>query len=372
MTLPRIRLFSTSVTWAVLGVVLLCAVSAVICREARGQQPSTPRSEESLRYRADPMHFWVGTTLQGRFWNNPVYKHLLETQFNSAISIIMFPLTQPQPGRFDFEGMDRDMRFAKEHNMKLFGAALVYRSGLGPDWFKESCHRWSRDKMEQLLKNRIETLVRHGGDVFYGWEVVNEPTNPSHNGCWSAVLGDEDYIAKAFRYAHDANPHVQLLLNDTFGHDGINKSKAQEFFDLLRRLKSKNVPIDVAGIEMHLHADVLRPSYIDEFKWYLAQAKSAGVQVQVTEMDVTLPAPGPTADALQKQKEIYHDVVHTCLKDPNCTAFNTWGTADSMRYMHRQEVSEQRFHEEAPLLFDENLKPKPGFYGVLQALEEDR
>jgi GH35 family endo-1,4-beta-xylanase len=36
---------------------------------------------------------------------------------------------------------------------------------------------------------------------------------------------------------------------------------------------------------MHLHIDVLRPSYIDEFNWFLAQAKEVGVQVQITEMD---------------------------------------------------------------------------------------
>ena len=371
MTPPRISLFATSVT-SVLMAVLICAVSVVCSRAARGQQQSAPEAEDTLRRYADPMHFWVGTTMQGRFWNHPVYKHLLETQFNSGISIVMFDMTQPQPDKFDFDGMDRDMHFAKDHDMKLFGAALVYRSGLGPDWFKGQCRTWSRDKMDQLLKNRVETIVRHGGDTFYGWEVVNEPTSPSHNGCWSAVLGDEDYIAKAFRYARDANPDVQLLLNDTFGHDGIDKPKAQEFFDLVRRLKSKNVPIDVAGIEMHLHSDVLRPSYIDEFKWYLSQAKSAGVQVQVTEMDVYLPGPGSTPEALQKQAEIYYNVIHTCLKDPNCTAFSTWGTADGMRYSHRLEVSEQRFHEEAPLLFDESFRPKPAFYRVLQALKEDR
>jgi endo-1,4-beta-xylanase len=344
----------------------------MVCRVVRAQRQPARKSEESLRHYADPMHFWVGTTLQGRFWNDPVYKQILETHFNSAISIIMFDMTQPEPGNFDFDGMDRDMRFAKDHNMKLFGSALVYRSGLGPEWFNQSCRTWSRDKMDQVLKNRIQTLVRHGGDMFYGWEVVNEPTNPSHNGCWSAVLGEDDYIADAFRYAREANPDAQLLLNDTFGHDGVNRPKAQEFFDLAHRLKSKGVPIDVAGIEMHLEANVLRAGYVDEFRWFLAQAKSIGLQVQVTEMTVRLGAGGPTREALQQQQAIYYNVAHTCLRDPNCTAFNTWGTADSMRYLRRQEVSEQEFHQEAPLMFDENLKPKPAFYGVLQALKEGR
>jgi endo-1,4-beta-xylanase len=344
----------------------------MVCRVVRAQLQPAQHPEDSLRHYADPMHFWVGTTLQGRFWNNPAYKQILETHFNSAVSIILFDMTQPEPGKFDFDNMDRNISFAKEHNMKLVGVALVYRSGLGPDWFKESCGSWSRERMDQVLKNRIETLVKHGGDTFYGWEVVNEPTNPSHNGCWSKVLGGEDYIADAFRYAHEANPHAQLLLNDTFGHDGVDKPKAQEFLDLAHRLKSKGVPIDVAGIEMHLETKALRPSYVDEFRWFLAQAKSIGLQVQVTEMTVRLGAEGPTAEALRQQQSIYYNVAHTCLSDPNCTAFNTWGTADSLRYDRRREVSEQEFHQEAPLLFDENLKPKPAFYGLLQALKEGR
>jgi endo-1,4-beta-xylanase len=369
---PRVRLSLRLIRGTAPLVLLVCAVYALSYRTAGTQERPAPQSQQTLRSYADPMHFWVGTTMQGRAWKNPAYMHLLGTQYNSGISIVMFPQTQPQPQGFDFDGMDRDMRFAKEHNLKLFGAALVYRSGLGPDWFKGSCRAWSQDKMDQLLKNRVQTIVRHGGDMFYGWEVVNEPTNPSHNGCWSAVLGDEDYIAKAFRYAHEANPNVQLLLNDTFGHEGVNKAKAQEFFELARRLKSKGVPIDVAGIEMHLQSDGLHTNYIDEFKWYLGEAKSVGLRVQVTEMDVYLPAPGPTPEALRQQKDIYYNVLHTCLKDTNCTAFSTWGTGDGIRYAHMAEVSEQRFHEEAPLLFDENFSPKPAFNGVLQALQEGR
>jgi hypothetical protein len=79
----------------------------------------------------DALHFWIGTGFQGRYWYNSKYKHILATPFNSGVSIIMFPMTQPQAGEFDFGGMDRDMSFAKDHGMKLFGAALVYRPSSG-------------------------------------------------------------------------------------------------------------------------------------------------------------------------------------------------------------------------------------------------
>ena len=317
--------------------------------------PITARSggQETLRSYADALHFWLGTPIQGRYWNDPKYKNILAVDFNSAVSIVMFPMTQPQPGKFDFGGMDRDMSFADAHGMKLFGAALVYRPGGGPDWFKEQCRTWSKDKMDQVLRDQIHAVVRHGGNTFYGWEVVNEPVSPARNGCWSQVLGQDEYIARAFRYAREAAPNAELLLNETFGHDGIDKAKAREFFDLIRRLKSSGSPIDVAGIEMHLQLDGLHPSYIDEFKGFLAQAKEVGVQVQVTEMDVTLSRGDSLPDSLQKQQEIFYNVLHTCLKDSNCTGFTTWGTGDNMRYVHSLEVSPDQFSAEKPLLFDE-------------------
>jgi endo-1,4-beta-xylanase len=336
--------------------------------------PITSRSggQETLRSYADALHFWLGATFQGRYWFDAKYKNILATHFNSGVSIVMFPLTEPQPGKFDLGGMDRDMSFAEAHGMKLFGAALVYRPGGGPDWLKDQCRTWSKTKMDQVLRDHIHTVVQHGGDTFYGWEVVNEPTNPSYNGCWSQVLGRDEYIARAFRYAREAAPNAELLLNDTFGRDGIDKAKAREFFDLVRRLKHSGVPIDAVGIEMHLELDPLRPSYIDEFKWFLAQAKEVGVQVQVTEMDVTLSNGDSLPDSLQKQQEIFYNVLHTCLKDSNCTGFTTWGTGDNMRYMRSLEVPPDEFKAEKPLLFDDNLNPKPAFAGVLEALKEGR
>ncbi len=93
-----------------------------------------------------------------------------------------------------------------------------------------------------ILKDHIQAVVRHGGDTYYSWEVVNEPTNPTHNGCWSRVLGEDDYIVKAFQYAREANPNALLLLNDTFGQGGIDKERVDEFFSLVDRVKKKGCP----------------------------------------------------------------------------------------------------------------------------------
>jgi len=329
---------------------------------ASPQTKDAGSENETLRQAAEKTGFWVGTTIQGRMWNRDAeYKPVLSREFNAAVSIVFQNGTQPQRGRFDFDAMDEAMSFAKQHNMKLMGHCLVYRNANSLPWLRfndEACGGWSAKDLDQILKEHIETIVHHGGDSYYAWEVANEPTQQMHNSCWAHILGEEQYMVKAFQYAREANPTALLLLNDTFGQAGIEKDRADNFFALVKRLKDAGAPVDAVGTEMHWEMSQLRPSYLDEFKDFLAMARKAGVKVHVTEMDVKQgPANSPEASA--KQKEIFYNVVHTCLLDSNCIGFMTWGIAD-------------RYTEAKPVLFDDDFKKKPAYYGVLQALHEGR
>lgn len=327
----------------------------------------------TLRQAADPFGFWVGTTIQGRMWNrDPEYKPVMGREFNAGVSIVFPNLTQPERGHFDFDAMDEAMSFAKQHNMKLMGHCLVYRNMQTAPWMNfrsAQCGGWSARELDEILKEHIESVVRHGGDTYYAWEVVNEPTNPTHNGCWSRVLGDDDYIVKAFQYARNANPHALLLLNDTFGQAGIDRERADEFFSLVERAKKKGAPIDVVGTEMHWELPQLRPTYLDEFKAFLDSARKLGVKVHITEMDV-YQGPDDTPEAFAKQKEVFYNVVHACLKDSNCIGFMTWGIAD--RYSWLRTSDWKNLPNAKPVLFDEQYGKKPAYYGVMEALKEGR
>jgi endo-1,4-beta-xylanase len=256
--------------------------------------------------------------------------------------------------------------------MKLMGHCLVYRNMQTAPWMNfrdQRCGGWSPKELDDILKEHIQAVVHHGGDTYYSWEVVNEPTNPTHNGCWSRVLGEDDYIVKAFQYAREANPNALLLLNDTFGQGGIDKERADEFWSMVNRLKKKGAPIDVVGTEMHWELPQLRPTYLDEFKDFLAKAREAGVKVHITEMDV-YQGTDDTPEAFNKQKEVFYNVVHTCLKDSNCIGFMTWGIAD--RYSWLRTSDWKNMPNAKPVLFDENYSKKPAYYGVLQALKDGR
>ena len=175
-------------------------------------------------------------------------------------------------------------------------------------------------------------------------------------------------IPNASRYVYEGNPNVPIMLNETFGQEGVDKAKADAFFDLIKRVRALGGRIDVAGCEMHLEAQRLRPTYVDEFKYFLDQARKLGLQVQVTEMDVYQGPPGTFQDPYENQKQIFYNIAHACVKDSNCTTFAVWGLADQFSWLR----TAKDLTDANPVLFDERYNKKPAYYGVLQALKEGR
>lgn len=357
---------------------LLILSAAVLLLGASGMNSelSPDKENETLRQYADKLGFGVGVFVQPRYWKqDPQHKRIIETEFNRAVA---WPVTiQRERGHYDFDFMDEEMKMAREHNMKLFGAGLVYRSLSSPPWLHfldRNCGGWSEQEIDKIMKDDIQTIVRHGGDLFYAWEVVNEPVSKGHNGCWTYLFGGYEHggqdrmIAKASQYVYQANPNVPILLNDTFGQEGLDKGKVDDFFALIKRVRALGGRIDAVGTEMHLEAHRLRPTYVDEFKYFLDQARKNNLTAQVTEMDVYQGPEGSFQDPYENQKSVFYNIAHACLKDSNCTTFTVWGVADQFSWLHEAKG----LTDANPLLFDSQFRKKPAYYGVLQALKEGR
>src|ERR1051325_3637440 len=79
-----------------------------------------------------------------------------------------------------------------------------------------SGRRCTRDSLLARMRDHIHTLVgRYKGRV-KGWDVVNEALNEDgtlRKSPWLAIIG-EDFIAKAFQFAHEADPAAELYYND--------------------------------------------------------------------------------------------------------------------------------------------------------------
>jgi len=321
--------------------------------------------EPTLREAAGARHFAIGSVIQGRYWKTDApYRDLLAHEFNLAVAITFMDLTQPEAGKFNFKAMDESIAFANEHQMKLFGAALIYRQDQNPEWLKEP-KSWNASKLDAVLKTHIETVVKHGGDAFSIWEVVNEPLSAPNNP-WGQAFGRDKYIERAFRYAKAANPNAQMLLNQTFGRSGVDRATTDEFFDLVTHLKKAGTPIDAVGVEMHLRLEGLRATYLDELRYFLERSQKAGVIAYVTELDVTDPDPSRPAD-VERQAQVFHDVTRICIGTEPCHGLIVWGLSDKRSWI--RDNHNEGHPNARPLLFDDNYVKKSSYSGVLTALQ---
>ena len=192
---------------------------------------------------------------------------LIKKHFNSLTpgNELKWDATEPQEGQFNFTRADQIFNFAQENGIAFRGHTLIWHSQT-PDWVFHNADGTlvSKDILFQRMKLHIEAEVgRYKGKV-YAWDVVNEIIEPAdgnpgglRNSLWYQIAGEE-YIEKAFQYAHEADPDAELFINDYNTHQ---PEKRQDLHDLIKRLKDKGVPVDGIGHQMHI--DIQSPSVQD-------------------------------------------------------------------------------------------------------------
>jgi endo-1,4-beta-xylanase len=103
----------------------------------------------------------------------------------------------------------------------------------------------------------------------------------------------------------------------------------------------------------------------------IARLAALGVQVHITEFDVSLPLDSngqlrtdARGDDLIRQAEVYRGVVRACLQNPGCTAIQTWGFTDKYSWIG----SHSNGTCGAALPFDHAYKPKPAYNAMLEEM----
>jgi endo-1,4-beta-xylanase len=322
-----------------------------------------------LRVYADRIGFGIGTAYQARENADPLFPPVFSKQFNTVMMKTFMERIEPMKDEWDWSFPDEAFGKAEANDQKIFGGPLVYNNPNAPAWLlfdRKDCGAWTADELEGIMRQYIQNVIDRYGKLVAGWEVVNEPvTNPET--CWRRILGT-GYITRAFQYAHAANPDARLMVNDGFGWEGVDKDATDRFFSFVKQLKNSGAPVDMVGIQMHLNAETLHPSYPEEFRYFLDQAREAGVEVQITEMDVYQGPPGHFPDPWEVQRRIYRTITQICVADANCTDLIVWGVSD--RYTWLAKKYKNDFIDPQPLLFDNQFREKPAFFGVLEALRD--
>ncbi|WP_306185684.1 endo-1,4-beta-xylanase [Streptomyces sp. MK5] len=264
--------------------------------------------------------------------------------------------TEPQQGVFDWSKGDEIVKLARANHQKVRAHTLVWHSQL-PDWL--TSRDWTPDELRAVLKKHITAEVRHYRGKVYSWDVVNEAFNEDgtyRDTIWYKTLGP-GYIAEALRWAHEADPHAKLYLND-YNIEAVGP-KSDAYYNLVKQLKAEHVPLDGVGFQTHLALQYGYPTTIED---NLRRFSRLGLDTALTEVDVRMQLPA-TDDKLAEQATWYGDLTRACLAVRRCVGVTVWDFTDKYSWIPGVFAGEG-----AALPWDEQLRPKPAYQALRDAL----
>ncbi len=345
---------------------------------------------------------------------------LVKTQFNHLVAEneMKWASLHPRPGAdgYDFRAADAFVSFGLSNQMVLAGHTLVWHSqtpqwvfagtnppppgvtNAGPSPFastnppgttrfgrgrfgpgfgggpfgRYTGPRASRQELLDRMREHIHTVVgRYKGKIKV-WDVVNEAladsgANILRNSLWLEIIGP-DFIAKAFQYAHEADPDAILRYND-YGLE--NPAKRRKLIALIQSLQEQKAPVHAIGSQAHVNVSTTF-EIMDES---LAEIAALGLPIHITELDVNSAQRGQrgfgaditdnaaatqgglVSDADRKLADAYAGIFRAFLKhDKSVEIVTFWGANDANSWRSSGK----------PLLFDGDCQPKLAFHAVIE------
>jgi len=301
------------------------------------------------------------------------YRRLVVDQCSIMVpeNALKWEALRPTPDEYNFTDADELVSFAEKNDIKLRGHNLVWHEAL-PKWFDGAVFKGNA--RQAMIDHIMQVAGRYSGRM-HSWDVVNEAIDPYSDRMdglraspWLQLAGD-DYIELAFRTARQADSGALLTYNDygiecdTFEAD----KKRAAMLMMLRRLKARNVPIDAVGIQSHLSAR--GPKFGQGVKSFIADVRKMGLQVFITEMDVSDAALElDPAHRDQVVAGVYNEYLTDVLADKAVTAVLTWGITDRYTWL-AQHTPRKDGEAQRCLPFDTNYRPKSAFFAMREAYD---
>jgi len=311
---------------------------------------------------------------------------LIPRQFNSITpeNILKWEPVHPSPGKYDFVPGDRYVAFGEQNHMFLIGHNLIWHQQT-PRWVfqDDKGNPVTRDVLLARMRDHISTVVGRYKGKIRGWDVVNEALEENgslRRSPWLTIIG-EDYLLKAYQFAHEADPAAELYYND---YSLENAPKRKGAVELLKKLRGQRAQITGVGLQGHYKMDRPSPAQVDET---IETFSKLGLKVMITELDIDVlpqanrsvgadvsaraaaqpglnPYTNGLPDAVQKKlADRYAELFRVFLKHRSAISRVTfWGVNDAHSWLNYWPV---RGRINYPLLFDRECRPKPAFNAVI-------
>jgi endo-1,4-beta-xylanase len=322
-------------------------------------------------------YFPIGVAVSPQSLKNPQESALILSQFNSLTpenAMKMGPI-HPEENRYYWKDADSIVAFAQAHGLRVRGHNLCWHEQT-PDWLFKGADgkQVTKEVLLKRLKDHITAVVSRYKGKIYAWDVVNEAIDDDNskflrNSLWYQICG-EDFIVKAFEYAHEADPNAVLFYND---YNTERPEKRERVYQLLKKLVDAKVPIN--GVGLQAHWSIYEPDQKDLIET-IKKFSSLGIKVQITELDISIYPweknkrslrPGEsdayTPDLEKKQADKFAEVfkVFRDYKDV-ISGVTFWNISDRHTWLDEYPVMGRKNY---PLLFDQHFQPKKAYWQVV-------
>lgn len=318
-------------------------------------------------------YFPIGVAVSPRSLKDSAERQLILEQFNSLTpenAMKMGPI-HPQENTYNWKDADAIVDFAQAHHMRVRGHNLCWHTQ-APNWiFHDKDGKLvSKEVLLNRLKDHINTVVSRYKGKIYAWDVVNEAVSDNNdqlfrNSLWYQICG-EDFIFKAFEYAHEADPNAVLFYND-YGTE--SPGKRERIYQLLKKMLDAGIPVNAVGLQAHWSInDPSEDAIITSIKKF----SSLGLKIQITELDISVytgkdkdPNDASFTPEREQQQIEQYAKVFKVFRDYKqyLTGITFWNVTDKYSWLDNFPV---RGRKNYPLLFDQNLKPKKAYQAVVQ------
>ncbi len=309
---------------------------------------------------------------------------LAAAQFNTITpeNDLKWERVHPALDIYAFDAPDKYVEFGEKNGMAIIGHTLVWHNQTPRDVFQDADGKMvDRETLLKRMHDHIAAVVGRYKGRIKGWDVVNEALNEDgslRQSQWMKIIGEE-YLVKAYEFAHEADPSAELYYND-FSLE--NAPKREGAIALIKKLQSQGVRIAAVGTQGHYKMNW--PS-MEQVESTIVEFAKLGVKVNFTELDldvvpVTQRNQGGDV-ALNSQKQLMADVYANGLPDSAQEALaRRYSDLFAVFVKHADDVDRVTFwgvtdgdswlnsggRVNYPLLFDRNHAPKPAFFAVIK------
>lgn len=334
-------------------------------------------------------HFLFGAAVNGYMLRDERFRQLIRRQYTSLTAEnemkperllnreATLALGDPVRCAVRFDTADRMLAFARESGIRVRFHTLVWHNQT-PRWF--FAEGWS-DAPDAPLADAETVLARqeayilqvmaHVNAAFpglvYCWDVVNEAVETSQGSpdglrtrsLWHQTTGDA-FLVHAFRAARKGQAEGQLLFYNDY--NSYFPDKQAVILKLLERLRAENL---VDGMGMQTHMD-LEHWNLPAFEAGARAYAELGLTLHITEMDIHCPGADEASQATLARAygDFFAMLLRLQREGAKIGCVTLWGVSDRytwLRFFRKQESY--------PLLFDEELRTKPAFEAVMNAVK---